>query len=184
MVSFVKANMLDAFDNIQSFTIIDNPSKINPTIKTNASTKTESTSLVDELLEKFAQSFSKGSKPDEKLEQDAKYIIDLVDKDKNGTVSLDELSKFDSTKLPSEIGTKISDLCEKFKIYDRDRSGELGLAEIKSAIGKTQYSMQELKAMANENKAENRDGVVLEGQSYLFKTAMNNYKNADSESVK
>ena len=117
MVSFVYANMLDAFENIQSFNSNVDISKVNST------TKKASIPLLDELLKKFAQSFAKGTAPDETQEDEAKYIRDLVDKNKNGTVSINELENFDSSNLPSETGTKIKDLQDKFKLYDKDQSG-------------------------------------------------------------
>lgn len=187
MISFVKLNMLDAFKDvqIQSFKSNVENSKTNST--TGSAKDWDAVSLSDELIEQFAKSFAKSSKPDEDLKQEAKYIMDQVDKDKNGTVSLDELKNFDGSTVTSETGEKIKDLEDKFKIYDKDLSGELSLAEIEKAIGKNQYSMQELKAMAEETKTENPDNLTLDGQSYsFFKTnsAIDNYKKVDSDFVK
>lgn len=178
MVSFVKANMLDAFENIQSFNSNVGISKVNSTVKTTP------IKLLDELVEKFAQSFAKGTAPDEAQENEAKYLRDLVDKNKNGTVSINELESFDSSNLSSEAGTKINDLKDKFKLYDKDQSGELSLTEIKNAIGKKQYSLQELKAMSDANKAENEENVIFNEQPYSFpKTALDNYKKANSKII-
>lgn len=179
MVSFIKGNMLDAFDNIQILKFDVEKNEINST------KNSESISLLDELIKNFAHSFSKGTKPDENLEHKAKYIIDTVDQNKNGTVSIDELKEFDSSIVPSEVGAKINDLENNFKLYDIDRNGELSLAEIKKAIGKKQYSLQELKAMANENEIEMQDKETFGEFSYsFFQTAVNNYKKVDSNSEK
>lgn len=178
MASFVKENMLDAFKNIQSFPSNTIDSKINST------KDTKPILLLDELIKKFAKSFSKGTKPDETVEQEAKYIINLADKDKNGTVSINELNQLDNSTTPCEIETKTNDLKDNFKVYDKDRDGELSLAEIKNALGTSQYSLQELGAMAKEDNVENQENRVFEGPSYSsFKIAIDNYKSANSNFV-
>lgn len=175
MASFVKENILDAFKNIQSFpsNIID--SKINST------KDAKPILLLDELIKKFAQSFSKGTKPDETIDNEAKYILNIADKDKNGTVSFEELNQFDSSAATAEMGTKINNLKDKFRIYDKDQSGELSLAEIKNALGTSQYSLQELGAMADEDKTVNQDKAIFEEKSLApVQSAVNNYKKANS----
>lgn len=178
MVSFVSANILDAFKNIQSLKYNADNSKINST------TNNEFTLLLDEVIKKFAKSFSKGTKPDETLEQEAKYIINLADNDKSQTLSLKELEKFDSSKGNAEVGSNIKNLADKFAIYDKDRNGELSLAEIKTALGTSQYSLQELKAMADEDKAVNQNKAIFEDKSLApVQSAVNNYKKANSYNV-
>lgn len=202
MVSFVRENMLDAFKDvqIQSFKYNVGSSNNNTSITTtnttttnttttNTSSDSESVSLLDELIERFARSFSKDAKADDNKEQEAKNILNLVDKDQDGTISIGELQTFDTSTVSSETKNQIKDLESKFKIYDKDGSGELSLAEIKKAICAKQYSLQELGAMANEDKTENKDEnqnqVVFDGLSYpFFHQALNNYEKANSDFVK
>lgn len=171
MASFVKLNMRDAFENIQTF-----DQNVN-NCKTSSTTNSESISLLDKLIKNFAKSYSKDSKPDETQEHKAKYIMNLIDQDKSGAVSLAELKNFDSSSVQSEIKANISDFVDNFKIYDVDGSGGLSIAEIKKAIGSGRYSMQELKAMDNQDKATNQENITIEDKSSSFyKTALDNYK--------
>lgn len=140
--------------------------------------KNEPISLVDEVVKKFAESYSKDNKTDEESEQEAKNIIDAVDVDKNGSLSFDELNSFDVSTVASEMGANIKDLLSNFKNYDKDGNGELGLTEVKVAIGKKQYSIQELRAMANEQKLKEGGEVTFGGLSdSFFQSIVNNYKN-------
>lgn len=177
MIPFLKANMLDAFKDVKIQSFKSNTENS----KTESTTDSESVSILDEYIKNFAKSFSKSEKPDETLDNESKYVLNLVDKDKNGMVTIDELKSFDSSTIASESETKIKDIEENFKTYDQDHSGDLSFAEIKNALGQKQYSLQELRAMANENKTENQDQVAFDEPSYSFyQKALDNYKKANS----
>lgn len=179
MVSFVSANMQDAFENIQSFktNAINIKKNVESFSQTDTAEQTTTVSLVDEIIKKFADSYSKDNKSEDNVEQEAKNIIDNVDTDKNGTMSLDELNAFDISTVSSELGAKINGLRNQFKTYDKNNDGELCLAEVKNAIGKKQYSMQELKAMAKALSQDAQDKETVGGLSdYFFQSMVKNYK--------
>lgn len=156
MASFVKLSVQEIFDNIQYFRNKDgsicgsSPIGFGTAQNANSSNDMDFSSLMDVFLDKYAKSFSNSSKPDEEVDEQAKYIINLLDKDKNNTVSLMEIKNFKGEDLNSNLDKKINNLEDQFKIYDKDNDGELCLAEIKNALGPKRYSLQELSQMAKE----------------------------------
>lgn len=158
MASFVKLSVQDTFDNIQYFRNSDgsicgsSPIGFGTTQNANPSKEVAFSSLMDVFMDKYAKSFSKSSTPDETTEAQAKYIVNSLDTDKNGTISTNELNNFKNSNLNSNLDKQIYNLEDQFQIYDIDQDGELNIAEIKNAIGPKCYSNQELSQMAKEFK--------------------------------
>lgn len=158
MASFVKLSVQEIFDNIQHFRNSDGSICESSLIgfgseqeqKANSTKATDFGSLIDALMDNYAKSFSKSSKPDETVEAQAKYIINILDTDKNGAISKKELYDFENSNSNSNLEKPISDLEDQFKIYDIDKDGELNLTEIKKALGSKNYSSQELSQMSKE----------------------------------
>jgi len=154
--SFVKLSVQEIFGNIQTFKTSDGKScgsssigfgtaqKANSGDTLNQSDDIDFSSLADAYMDYYAKSFSKSSSPDESVDSQAKYIINLLDKDKNGTVSTEELKNFKSSNTNTDLDKQISNLEDQFQIYDRNQDGVLSLTEIKTALGPDRYSLQEL----------------------------------------
>lgn len=156
MNSFVKLSVQEIFDNIQYFRNSDgsicgsSPIGFGNTKEAAPAQDISFSSLIDVLMDNYAKSFSKSSQPDNTAEAQAQYIVASLDKDKNGTISVDELNNYNNSTLNPNLDKKISNLETQFKIYDINRDGELDIDEIKHAIGKKNYSTQELGQMAKD----------------------------------
>lgn len=166
MNSFVTLSVQEMFDNIQYFRNSDgsicgsSPIGFGNTKTAAPSQDISFSSLVDIFTDNYAKSFSKSSQPDDTVEAQAKYIVASLDKDKNGTISTNELNNFSNSTLNPNLDKKIINLETQFKIYDINQDGELDINEIKNAIGPKRYSSQELSQMAkdlHDNKLESKD---------------------------
>lgn len=173
MSSFVKLSVQEIFPNIQYFRNSDGSicgsSHIGFDSTQNASPpeNTDFSSLMDVFMDNYAKSFSKSSKPDKTIEAQAKFIINSLDTDKNGTISTNELNNSKNSDSNSNLKKQISNLEGQFKIYDINKDGELDITEIKSALGSKRYSLQELGKMAkefNDNTLVNKDDkpIIME----------------------
>lgn len=190
MTSFVRLSVQETFDNIQYFRNSDGSICGSSPIGFGASQKTDSSqesasdsqkanpadeiafsSVMDAYINKYAKSFSKSSEPDETAEAQAQYIIKSLDKDKDGTLSRNELNDFKNSKLNSNLYKQINDLECQFKIYDINQDGELNVAEITKALGQKCYSSQELGRMAKEfnnyNPANKDDKPIIQASDFI-----------------
>jgi len=194
LASFVKLSVQEIFGNIQSFKTNDGKScgsypigfgttqKVNSADTSNQSNDIDISSLVDAYMNYYAKSFSKSSSPDESIDAQAKYIVNSLDNDKNGTVSTDELKDFKSSNPNTNLDKQIHNLEDQFKIYDRNQDGVLSLAEIKNALGANRYSIQELGKMTKELSSENQQVSKEINKSSSFDAALKTYKDI-SENV-
>lgn len=178
MSSFVKLSVQETFPNIQYFRNSDGSicgsSHIGFDTPQNAgqSKDIDFSSLMDSFMDNYAKSFSKSSKPDETAEAQAKYIINSLDTDKNGTISTNELNDFKNSNLNPNLEKQISNLEDQFNIYDIDQDGALSLTEIDNALVAKCYSAQELSQMAKEfhedsNLVSKDDKPIIQGSDII-----------------
>jgi len=179
LASFVKLSVQEIFPNIQYFRNRDGSicgsSPIgfgnSNTQETNSTQNIDFSSLMDASMDNYAKSFSKSSNAVENTDAKAKYIIDSLDKNKNGTISINELNNFNNSNINTTLNKNINTLENQFKIYDINKDGELDIAEIKNVLGQNRYSSQELGQMAkelNENNSEfQKDKPIIQSSDTI-----------------
>lgn len=107
--------------------------------------------LIEDYLEKYEESFDNVDADKEKEAAEAaakvKTLLSKADTDKNGKLSLDELSSFDSGD-DVQMAKFVKDLKEKFTKYDSNGDGLLTSSELIAAIPKKQFTEQEMASLA------------------------------------
>lgn len=125
--------------------------------ETDKSAETAATQSTDKLLEKLLKSFKDSfvdtfdSSSDE-TSKDVKSLIAEADVDKNGSLSLDELSAYNKAN-PSDISKS---LVSNFAKYDSSGDNELSEDELLVAMKPTdkEFTVRELSEMAKEMSKE------------------------------
>lgn len=168
---------------------IGGSSNVFQTMNTQTSSNTEDAASLLEAMQKkllndFAKSYDKtGSKDCKDVDEKAKSIIAKADTDNSGAVSLKELASIDTSNDP-EAAKVVHDLIGKFKLYDKDGNGELGLDELKEALKtqEKQFSQQDIAKMAKQCNYLNSIELAQEGSidaipSSSVEKQINTYKN-------
>lgn len=135
-----------------------------PTEDSKSSTSANATmaQIMQALLESFAQSYSKTceSPEDKEKKQMIKDLVSKADTDKDGALSMDELSKVDTNGNQKEANL-VDELISSFKTLDTNCDGELSIKEMQELIKRKAFSQQELAAMSeNSNQLSSINSVA------------------------
>lgn len=120
----------------------------------------DASQLLQLSLKNFAASFDKSDKDfEKKIEEKVKGLISSADKDKNGSLSKDELSAIDTKDNP-ELAKTVSKLISGFSAFDTNHDNELSAGELKDAFKKLnkEFSMQDIAKMAKEHEEFKNSG--------------------------
>lgn len=120
--------------------------------KTSTSANVTMAQLMQALLESFAQSYSKTSESsdDKEKKQMIKDLVSKADTDKDGALSMDELSKVDTSENQKETNL-VDELIRSFKTLDTNCDGELSIKEMQELIKRKAFSQQELADMSENS---------------------------------
>lgn len=114
----------------------------------------DASQLIQLSLKNFISSFDKSDKDfEKKIEEKVKGLISSADKDKNGSLSKDELSAI-NTKDNPELAKAVNSLINGFATYDSNNDKELSAGELKDAFKKLnkEFSLQDIAKIAKEHE--------------------------------
>lgn len=126
--------------------------------------------IMQALLDNFAKSYDKSEKSaeDKEKKQMIKDLLAKADKDKDGSLSMDELKTVD-TKGDAQVTNLVSELINSFKVLDQNSDGELSLKEMEVVAKRKAFSPQELAQMFKKD-----DGSQSFGTNALASSASGN----------
>lgn len=145
--------------------------------------------LMDKILKSFLESFSDTFSKDNKGKSDedaqkVKSLVGAADKDGNGSLSLDELSSVDTSQNPQQASF-VKDLIKNFDTYDKNADGQLSIDEMKAAIPKKPFSLQELSAMSDlSSKSEELANSLGSISGAFARNALSSYQNGGLSNLK
>lgn len=147
--------------------------------------------IKDTFLKNFTASYDKIDHEKEKeLDKKINLLVNDADTDKDGKLSLDELSSLDTSDNP-ERAKLVHNLINSFDNYDKNNDNELSVKELKEAFNQLekQFSQQDIAKMYKENEEFNNSKnpfQIAAGDlsNSLAKKLISNYKTNDPSILK
>lgn len=149
--------MTTCIGGVSSYSCLGAPSENS---KTNSTDNVTMAQIMQALLDNFAKSYDKTeeSAEDKAKKQMIKDLVSKADKDKDGSLSMDELEAVDSSQNPKEANL-VNDLINSFKTLDKNCDGELSIKEMEGLIKHKAFSAQELAQMFKKEDSSGSFGT-------------------------
>lgn len=147
-----------------------------------SSNTTEASGLLETYLKQYIARYDKDcdSAENEKRKEMIKDLLSKADTNKDSCLSLDELSKVDTTGNTEEKNF-VNKLISEFKTLDKDGDGVLSISEMQTAILKKGYSVQEISEISKSLSSSDDSSSMMHISSASFlQTLLNNYKQNDT----